>query len=222
MSDYVTVEAVPATVDNFGFTTINLRYFLDELHSRTEHTISTRDLIKFVSTLGKNKTSGNNAISRLQYFLNAYIQESTLKVLNKNLEFIGNDHDVLVRGATGTNDADFYFYSIDGNTYTIDVKIFFSEASYDAAKKNTNFHNADYSLIYLIDKKSWYFSKKADNYSSLFSLVSLMYTDPHLNEIKLPNTLTLIRFFTPELQSSEFRKLSDADVPAYVNYEFYN
>ena len=61
---------------------INFRPFLDTLYDRvsTKPILRTRNILEFMSSLqGKNKSSGKNGISRLQTFLNAYIQEIALK-----------------------------------------------------------------------------------------------------------------------------------------------
>ena len=214
---------VPTISDKRGITTLNFAQFLSILHTRTPAKIITPQLIKFINTLGRNKSGGNNAISRLQYFLNAYIQEISLKSENNDiLEFIGDDHYSLVRGSTGTNDADFYLHANNGNTYTIDVKIFISEASFieQRQKNNINFHNADYCLVYLIDSRGWRFSRKVDGYRDLSTVVVFEGSDPWLAEIKVPKHLSLVRFFTTELKSSEFSKLNDSEVPVEVSYEF--
>ena len=212
----------PIDSDDYGITTLNYNHFLAELHNRSSYTIKTTYLIPFINTLGRNKSGGNNAIARLQYFLNAYIQEIALKSLNSDcLDFISQDHHSLIRGNTGTDDPDFCFFTSQNTAYTIDVKIFYSRAKYDKHKATTNFHKADYCLVYLIDTKTWRFGKKSENYSILYATNTLAITDPHLAELKLPDSLTLIRFFTDELNSFQFRAASDADVPEMVNYEFY-
>jgi hypothetical protein len=210
--------------DESGFTAINFKQFLVELSAREKKEILTEYLINFINTLGRNKSGGNNAISRLQYFLNAYIQEVELEKENSDiLEFIGDDHYFLVKGYKGTDEADFYLHASNGNMYTIDVKIFFSEKRFIEQREanNINFHNADYCLVYLIDSKGWRFCRKVDGYLSLSTIVVFMGSDPWLSEIKLPKTLTLIKFFTDELTSGEFSRLSDIDVPSTVSYTFY-
>jgi hypothetical protein len=210
--------------DKFGnITVLNFDQFLAELHRRQPQEIKTDKLIEFVNTLGKNKSGGKNAISRLQYFINAYIQEITVREANKGvIEFIGDDHYSLTRGSTGTNKADFYLYGTDGNTYTIDAKIFDSEMSYLNYLSTTNFHDADYALVYLRKAKTWRFSRKADNYQNLASAIVFLGSDPWLSELKLPRPLRLISFFTENLNKVAFRELCDKDVPKKVNYEFSN
>lgn len=216
----------PTVVDeNNDITRLNFAQFLSVLRTCKPTKMRTPQLIKFVNTLGKNKSGGNNAISRLQYFLNAYIQEFVLKSANLDiLEFIGNDHDSLVKDYSGTNDADFYLHASNNITYTIDVKIFISEASFieQRQKNKINFHNADYCLVYLIDSRGWRFTRKLDGYKDLSTVTVFAGSDPWLGDITLPKPLTLIRFFTPSLKSSELSKCSDVDVPEFVNYEFYN
>jgi hypothetical protein len=215
----------PTSVDELGeINALNFAQFLAVLQNRNPKEISTKKLIKFINTLGKNKSGGNNAISRLQFFLNAYIQELALKSANTDIiEFIGDDHYSLMRGYSGTNAADFYLHANDSNTYTIDAKVFYSESSFIEQRQanKINFHNADYCLVYLIQSKSWRFSRKVDNYNDLSSALVFAGSDPWLSELVLPKPLTLIRFFTKGLKSSEFSKIYDKDVPETVNYEFY-
>ena len=213
-------EAV--SVDSYGFTALYFEPFLNVLKSRVNKSIETLHVKHFMSTLGSNKSGGNNGISRLQYFLNAFIQEAALKNLNNDkLAFVGNDHYYLARGGTGTNDPDFYFYPNNGKTYTIDVKIYWSDDKYYENISTTNFHNADYCLAYIINTKTWKFSRKCEYYAALERTSTYYNTDPWLSEIALPQSLFLIRFFTDELDSTNFRKLSDYDLPEKVKYEFY-
>jgi hypothetical protein len=212
----------PVSVDEHGFTAIHFELFLAELKNRSPQCIITRDIITFMNTLGKNKSGGNNAVSRLQFFLNAYIQEISLERLNTDtLVFIGDDHYSLIRGGTGTDDPDFYFYASNNARYTIDVKIYYSEESYYKNLQTTNFHKADYCLVYLIKDKAWKFSRKLDSYSILEQASTYYKTDPCLNEIILPKNLNLVKFFTDTLSGHAFSKLIDSDVPNTVNYDFY-
>ena len=215
----------PFTADEYGITSITFKPCLNDLFNRNPKKILAQHLVAFINTLGKNKSGGNNAISRFQYFLNAYIQESiTIKANLERLAFIGGDHHSLIKGYKGTNDADFYFYASNGNTYTIDAKIFFSEESYYKLKEKDgiNFHNADYGLVYLIKSRNWVVCRKVDQYSILQTRAALVGEDVYLSELVLPE-LTLVRFYSSEYCSSKFSKLSDSQVLALdeINYEFY-
>ena len=212
----------PISVDAQGFTAIHFEAFLEELKNRVPQQIVTKDIITFMTTLGTNKSGGENAVSRLQFFLNAYIQETSLERLNKDkLVFIGDDHYSLVRGGTGTDEPDFYLYASNNARYTIDVKIYFSEESYYNNLPTTNFHKADYCLAYLIKDKAWKFSRKLDNYCILEQASTYYKTDNWLNEITLPKNLTLIKFSTDTLSGHAFSKLINSEVPNVVNYNFY-
>lgn len=215
----------PFTADELGIYSVTFKPCLEMLFTRDSKQILALHLVAFINTLGKNKSGGNNAISRFQYFLNAYIQESlAIKANPDRLAFIGGDHHSLVRGHKGTNDADFYFYASNGKTYTIDAKIFFSEESYYKLKEKDgiNFHNADYGLVYLIKSKNWVVCRKTDNYAILQTRAALAGEDAYLSELSLP-ALTLIRFYSPQHSSSEFSKLCDSQVLKLeeINYEFY-
>lgn len=202
-------------LDALGINRLYFRAFLDELENREPKIIHTASLIKFINTLGRNKSGSNNAIGRLQFFLNAYIQEMTLKAINKGkLDFVVNDHEYLTRGATGDPAADFKFISSRGLIYTIDAKMYLSEDSFYENLSKTNFHNADYTLIFLIKENRWRYSRKVDNYTKLYTVEELALSDSHLFEIQFPESLTLIRFDI---------NLFDTDdkIPSEISYTFY-
>ena len=196
-------------------TTLNFQPFLDELASRQRPYISTPALIDFINTLGKNKSGSKNAIGRLQFFLNAYKQEISLLGVNPSrLSFVIDDHKGLTRGSTGESAADFYFQSANGEKYLIDAKMYYSEVSYFTALASTNFHNADYALIYLIKNNIWVYARKVDNYSTLYTVDELADSDPWLLEIRFPPSLRLIRFDVT-------LNASDSQIPEMVAYNFY-
>ena len=127
---------------------------LTELEGRTNKSLYRVDLLlKFMAALtGKNKSGGKNGIARLQYFLNAYIQEQALKNLNREgLSFAIDDHDGLELAGHGNPEPDFIFKSASGKTFTIDAKIYKNATSCKAISADTNFHNADYALAFLKD-----------------------------------------------------------------------
>lgn len=63
---------VPEIVDDCNIIQLNFKPFLMELTTRSPKVLYTPALISFINTLGKNKSGSNNAIGRLQFFLNAY------------------------------------------------------------------------------------------------------------------------------------------------------
>ena len=195
---------------------LNYEFFLAELRSKSTP-INTRPFLDFMSTLkGKNKSSGKNGISRLQTFLNAYIEESALKHLNPSLRFVNDDHDCLVRYGHGVEAPEFIFTSSSGVEYTIEAKMYWDESSFRRNLPGTNFHNADYvCLFFLKDPKyRWAFAKKEDNYEKIYKIIELAESDPHLLELKLPQRLTTISFnIRPDA--------TDEDVPESVFYRFY-
>lgn len=196
-------------------TTLNFQPFLDELLNRHDPYIRTPALVEFINTLGKNKSGSKNAIGRLQFFLNAYSQEINLLSANPSkLRFVLDDHESLTRGNSGENAADFYFHSAEGKDYLIDAKMYYSETSYFSLLNTTNFHEADYVLIYLIKPNLWVYARKADNYQTLYTVDELAKSDPWLLEIKFPPFLRLIKF-------KVVMDASDSQIPEKVAYNFY-
>ena len=224
-NDNYTPYLPPVEQDEFGFTVLNYGPFLHALYERESHELKTPALAAFISTLGRNKSGSENSIGRFQYFANAFIEEASLHKCNqKILAFVGDDHYNLIRGATGTNDPDFYFYAKNGRTFTIEVKMYWSEESYRKELPNTNFHNADYCIAFLISTKQWVFSRRIDGYSKLCSASYFTNTDPWLLEITLPEKLTTIKIYVPELDSIQFSRLTNEQlVEKYpvVNYSFF-
>lgn len=193
---------------------LNFKLFLEELKKRDSKIIKTPALIDFVSSLGKNKSGSKNSIGRLQYFLNAYSQEIALICVNSNLQFVKNDHEYLKRNSTGTNDADFVFKASNGKSYSIDAKMYGTKEGYFRRLSETNFHAADYALIFTNkENPRWLFSKKSENYGILYTPEELKKTDPWLLEIKLPTSLKLIYFALN-------KDLIDTEVPEKVGYFF--
>lgn len=209
-------EVPPVTKDKIGkIITLNFKSFINTLMNRQDHTIKTPALIECISTLGKNKSGSNNSIGRLQYFINAYFQEIALATENPSvLEFINDDHTILTRNNPGSNAADFKL-NTDEITFTVEVKKYWSKDSYEKNLPYTNFHNADYALVYLIEEKVWRFSKKSELYRKLYSIEALAKTDPWLIKIKLPTKLTSIKFYVDN-------NATDNEVPEKVSYSFYN
>lgn len=215
----------PVEWDEHGYTILNYLPFLQILREREIYELKTPALAAFVSTLGRNKSGSENSIGRFQYFANAFIEEDALHKCNpETLVFVGDDHYNLVRGATGTNDPDFYFYAKNGRTFTIEVKMYWSEESYRKELPDTNFHNADYCIAFLISTKQWVFSRRIDGYSKLCSASYFTNTDPWLLEITLPVSLTTIKIFVDGLDSQQFSRLTNKQlVEKYpvVKYSFF-
>ena len=202
---------------------LNLSAMWKELFMRSSRTIYTVWLIQFMQTLSKNKSAGKNGISRLQHFLNALSQELSLFLANMGtLSFVGKDHYYLLEYGTGTNDPDFYFRPSNGNTYTMEAKMYFSRDSYTKLLGTTNFHNADYVIIFIIGTKEWLISRKIDNYNTLYSIKQLSDTDPQLTELVLPEIITTIQFYTTDDNTKKLADRTDAEVPETVYYRTYN
>ena len=223
-NDYIDVEVglSPTEHDDSGICVLNYEPFLRVLHERDVAQIFTSDLIDFVQTLGKNKSGSENGIGRLQYFLNAFIEEAELFKCNSNrLEFVGNDHYSLIKNSTGSDDPDFRFFACNGNTYTIEVKLYKSLQAYEQRRSQTNFHKADYCLAFFLNEKRWLFSKQIDNYAILYSVGELSSSDPWLAELELPESLTVIKFSIPG-SSISFNDLTNQELKAYktANYSF--
>lgn len=210
----------PTVVKDGKIQRINFQPFLDKLYNRvsTNPIIRTPNILEFMASLqGKNKSSGKNGISRLQSFLNAYIQESALKSINSSLKFINEDHDFLKRGGHGEDDAEFYFTASDGAVFKLEAKMYWDEASFREKLPTTNFHKADYVCLFFLKDANyrWAFAKKEDNYEKIYRAVDLIETDPQILELRLPNTLTTISFNVD-------KNSSDTDIPEEVSYRFYN
>lgn len=205
----------PEVSDKQGIVKLNFEPFLLELAARPTKIIRTPTLISFIDTLGTNKSGSNNAIGRLQFFLNAYKQEMALLTANSDkLSFVTDDHDSLTRGNTGTHAPDFKFVASNGNNYTIDAKMYGTVNSYYENWPTTNFHNADYCLTFIIKENLWLYSKKSEQYKNLYSVDELIKTDPQLLEITIPTQLQLIRFDID-------LKASNDQIPLTVAYNFY-
>lgn len=216
--DKLTRLNVAIVSENGKITRINFEPFLRELYENNENRlIQTAPIIEFMASLrGKRKSSGSNGVSRLQTFLNAYLQETALETLNASLQFINNDHDFLERGGHGEDDSEFYFTASDGAIYKVEAKMYWNAASFKQNLPNTNFHNADYAIIFFLKDPDfrWAFVRKTDNYEKLYKVADLAESDPHLLEIKLPSKLLTISFAVDS-------KSLDADIPAEVRYRFY-
>lgn len=202
-------------IHNNQITGLNFYPFLDELEGRAVQTIKTPMIKDFMQTLGKNKSGSNNSVGRLQFFLNAFRQEGGLLAVNPGkLSFINDDHYGLTRGNPGESAADFYFEASDGLRYKIDAKMYGSAKSYFKNLPTTNFHGAEYALVYLIAENEWVYSKKTEAYKNLYDTETIAKTDPWLLEIQFPSQLRLIRFHV-DLEAF------DAQIPDEVGYNFY-
>ena len=203
--------------------------FWQELWTRLAnniHTIITKDLLKFMNTLeGQNKSGGKNGISRLQYFLNAFSQELSLILANlTKLTFVEDDHFWLQSGGHGTNAPDLLFTTSTGKQVTLEAKMYFNKASYNAKAPTTNFHTADYCIAYIICPEDpltgrWYFSKKSEGYLKLYSVSEILTTDPWLTELTLPTTLYRTSFWVSGANLSD---LTDDLVPETVQFTIKN
>ena len=205
-----------ATIGNF----LSFPKFIDELKTREIKKIKTPALIEFMSTLqGKNKTGGSNGITRLQYFLNAYLQEFELVLKNKKMNFLGTNHFGLDRNGVGDDKPDLVYKTLNGprdDTY-LEAKIYWNFSSYFEHLEITNFHQADFILIYFISEKQWRIAYKNDDYKVLYTKEQIVEKCPWLSDLILPNFETIN--FTAKRQS--ISKLSDSEVPLEVNYTFY-
>lgn len=216
-----TTSELPVSKDALGNVYLNFLGFWWELLQRFENIayLTTVDLLSFMATLGRNKSGGRNGISRLQYFLNAFSQELSLFLANPlKLAFVGDDHFWLRSGGTGTDDPDLNFFANNGNIYTLEAKMYFTDNSYFQSLPTTNFHTATYCIAYIITTGQWYFSKKSENYSKLYRVSELMNPDPWLAEINLPTQMTTIQFSVPGAKLSD---LPDDLVPETVDYKIY-
>ena len=219
---YNNLEQVEAHTTS-GRLILNLLAMWKVLFERSSMSIYTASLIKFMQTLSNNKSAGKNGISRLQHFLNALSQELSLFLANiDTLSFVSKDHYYLLEYGTGTNDPDFYFRPSNGNTYTLEAKMYFSRDSYTKLLATTNFHSADYVIIFIIGTKEWLISRKIDNYSTLYSIKQLSDTDQQLTELILPEIITTIQFYTTDANTKKLADRTDAEVPETVYYRTYN
>lgn len=186
--------------------------------------LPTTALLEFMRTLvGRNKSGGNNGISRLQYMLNAFTGESMTVAANpSSMGYIQTDHEALIRGSHGLNDPDLFFIASSGDRYTIEEKIFASSKEYHNKLNDTNFHNADYALVFLITEQVWKFSRKVDNYTKLNPVAAFSSTDPWLLEINCPTYMPLVSFFCDGIGIKAFRELTDDKVPEKVKYTIYD
>jgi hypothetical protein len=229
------VEA-PTVSDIHGIAKLAFTAFWRELKERETKeakSIYIDNLISFMRALGgRNKTGSKNGIGRLAYFLNAFSEELSLWLANQNaLEFIGNDHFELIRGGHGTDDPDCVFTCSNGYKFTLEVKMYYNQESYNKAKIDTNFHKADYCIAFILESKEWLFSRRADNYNVLYTVEELSDTDPWLAELNLPTCITTVQFSVPgkklnDLTDEELlsaaREVVEGDiVKREVSFRFY-
>ena len=96
--------------------------------------------------------------------------------------------------------------------------------SYFSNVKTANFHSANYVVNYIIDKRAWLFSKKAENYLELYTQSDLAAMDPWISEITLPSKLETISFYISKSQNRLNKALRDylnEELPGVVNYKFF-
>lgn len=204
-------------VDNFG--ALNMGAFFRALALRSENKMTSAGLLDFMKNVGgKNKTGGKNCITRWQYFMNAFSMELALLLTNpKTFSFVGNDHYELVEYSHGTDDPDFYFKASNGIIYTIEAKMFKSTSSYTEKYSSTNFHKADYCLVFVFSTADWFISRKQDNYEVLYSLNQAAGSEPWLSEIKLPKNL--FRLYITDVNGGNISQLTDKQIPEQIAYE---
>lgn len=204
-------------INNFG--ALNMGAFFRALALRPENTITSAGLLNFMQKVGgTNKTGGKNCITRWQYFMNAFSMELALLLANpKTFSFIGNDHYELVEYSHGSDDPDFYFKASNGVTYTIEAKMFKSTQSYKDKCSDTNFHKADYCLVFVFSTADWFISRKQDNYEVLYSLNQASENEPWLSEIKLPKNL--FRLYVKSENGASIAQLTDEQLPERVAYD---
>lgn len=194
--------------------------FIDELKTRDIKKIKTPALLEFMSTLqGKNKTGGSNGITRLQYFLNAYLQEFELVLKNKFMKFFGTNHFGLERNGIGDDKPDLVYETLNGPrdiTY-LEAKIYWDFSSYSNHLDTTNFHNADFVLAYFISENQWRITYKNDDYKILYTKDQIVKKCFWLANLILPSFETIK--FTVNGQS--ISKLTDNEIPSEVEYTFY-
>lgn len=196
--------------------------FLTYLRSSTKNYFPTKRLIEFMKTIGgKNKTGGKNGIIRLQYFLNAYIQEISLENLNKNyLSFCGNNHTELIKNSNGDDLPDFIFRSTTAPKakMSVETKMYIDKESYFKYLFSTNMHNADYIFLYCIKDSAWYIACKEEDYQNIYSLDEINNKWPWLSVINFPSHLSTFTFYVPasEQNSIKLKDLYDLQVPETV------
>lgn len=196
---------------------LDFKWFIEKLKERNPKIIHPHckgGITEFMASLkGENKTPAKNGLKRLQYFLNAYFQEdAVIKANIDKISYNGEGHFALEFGGAGTNPADLILTANNGNKYTIEVKLYMSEGSRQAAFSKTNFHKADYCFLYIISEHAWYVLKKVDNYNKKYTVDEIKETDPWLSDVRFPS-FEYIKFQVND-------DMSDSEVPNAVKYAF--
>lgn len=191
--------------------------YLNELKTTFPKVISTPELIEFMRSLrGKNKSGSKNGIGRLQYFINAYLQESALVNANPGiLDFYGNNHEYLARGESGDDDPDLKLTTDEG-IFKVEVKKYWNQKSYLDhlhSKDGINFHDSTYALVYLVEG-GWRVTLQREGYEILHFVTDLASTDPWIAFLKLPTKIGNIKFNVDN-------NFTDDQVPEEVTFALY-
>lgn len=209
----------PGLSDEHGLAIFNMDATWKLLFEKQEKTITTTLLKPFMATLGTNKSGSKNGVGRNQFFMNAFSAEGPLQAANpRTFSFVGDDHFALFRGSTGSDDPDFFFRPSNGQTYTIEVKVNFSIEDYLARRPSTNFHKADYCIVFILNTSDWLISRKVDNYCNLTLASAFEATDPWLKEINFPKKYWRVRYSLPN-DTRRLTTVTDAEVPDIITYE---
>ena len=207
--------------DNNGIFAIHYENWLNQLKEQPEYQIEAREFVKFINAMPNNKGYAANGIGKLQYFLNAAIQEQAIVNENANLlKFDSDDHDFLLGNYTGTNDSDISL--ISNPRCKIELKLFGSLETFIKMRRKTNFHCAHYVFVYFLNSQCWQVYKKEDAWNKPYFINQLYDSDPNLRGIKLPKNFEFIRFYTDEVDSHNFLRLTDKQLPEKVKYEFFS
>lgn len=194
---------------------IDFKKFLQNLELRTKWELTKDEVASikaFMKTIkGSNKTGAKNGIKRLQYFLNAYIQESTIVAMNSGkIDYFEEGHLSLIQNGHGENAPDLKF-SYKNKMIPVECKMFYSNETYqnflDAGK--INFHNASYCFIYFIKDKASVWTKANEGFRMLHSVEELVNGDFF---ILLPEKLSLINF--------NAENVTDEQIEGPISYSF--
>ena len=200
---------------------IHYENWLNKLKEQPAKEIEVKKFIKFINSMPNNRAYAANGIGKLQYFLNAAIQEQAVIDANLDLlKFDNDDHDFLIGNYTGTNDSDISL--ISNPRCKIELKLFGSLDTFIRMRRKTNFHCAHYVFVYFLNSQCWQVYKKEDAWSKPYFINQLYDSDPSLRGIKLPKGFEFIRFYTEEVDSHNFLRLTDKQLPEKVKYEFFS
>lgn len=200
---------------------IHYENWLNKLKEQPAKEVEVKKFIKFINSMPNNRAYAANGIGKLQYFLNAAIQERAVIDANLDLlKFDNDDHDFLIGNYTGTNDSDISL--ISNPRCKIELKLFGSLDTFIRMRRKTNFHCAHYVFVYFLNSQCWQVYKKEDAWSKPYFINQLYDSDPSLRGIKLPKGFEFIRFYTEEVDSHNFLRLTDKQLPEKVKYEFFS